>query len=149
MATKKQKHAAALAKREKLIASEKSRGLEALEWDREKRRLESEKVREQGKQINARFNTILSGATPAQVSAAQKAVYGTLSQESAEGPVKKAIRGMRPQYSITDELSKESAKLIELAERPITPRTEAQIHFDKIAAADIDRWNYDAEKRNI
>lgn len=60
MATKKQKRAAAQAKREKFIAEVKAEGLEALRMDRERRASHSDTVKRKAEEINARYAAILA-----------------------------------------------------------------------------------------
>lgn len=60
MATKKQKRAAALAKREQFMAEVKAEGLEALRLDRERRENLSDSISRKADEINARHAAILA-----------------------------------------------------------------------------------------
>lgn len=59
MATKKQKHAAALARREKFMAENKACGLAAQEADRERQKERKEDMAQVYREINARYEAIL------------------------------------------------------------------------------------------
>lgn len=60
MATKKQKRAAALAKREEFMAEVEAEGLKALRLDRERREIHTDLVKRKVDEINARHEAILS-----------------------------------------------------------------------------------------
>jgi hypothetical protein len=60
MATKKQKRAAALAKREKFLAEVKAEGLEALRLDRERQARHSDLLSRKAEEINDRHSAILA-----------------------------------------------------------------------------------------
>lgn len=62
MATKKQKREVALAKREQFIKEEAERGLAAQRQAREADEKEREKLRQIAREVNARYEAILSRA---------------------------------------------------------------------------------------
>lgn len=62
MATKKQKRAAGLAKREKFLKEEEERGLAAQKADRERRAKQQKKIDEITKEISHRYQVILARA---------------------------------------------------------------------------------------
>jgi hypothetical protein len=62
MATKKEKRATALAKRETFLADERARGLAALERDRAVRIAHEEELRREAVEYNRHLNNILATA---------------------------------------------------------------------------------------
>lgn len=60
MATKKEKRAAALAKREAMLAEVKAEGLKAQAWDQARQAQHREEIRKDAKALNDRYNAILS-----------------------------------------------------------------------------------------
>lgn len=82
MATKKQKHAIALAKREKVMAELKASGLEAQKRDKSYRELERQQITAVGKEMNERFNNILAAARSSRINIV----------ETLDGADKDAIR---------------------------------------------------------
>jgi hypothetical protein len=60
MATKKQKRAEALAKRERFLEEQKRIGLEAQRQDKERRELREQRAKEEAERMNRRFQAILA-----------------------------------------------------------------------------------------